>query len=85
MDRKDFPIRLIFIGRKDFPIRMISLTASICTYFSVLYFSALFIKYTPILDWHNNLGLRSFRFKIVYCSNDYILYFMIIINIVLTL
>ncbi len=28
---------------------------------------------------------QAFRFKIIYCSNDYILYFMIIINIVLTL
>ncbi len=28
---------------------------------------------------------QAFRFKIVYCSNDYILYFMIIVNIVLSL
>jgi hypothetical protein len=28
---------------------------------------------------------QAFRFKIDYCSNDYILYFMIIINIVLSL
>ncbi len=29
--------------------------------------------------------ISAFRFKIIYCNNGYILYFMIIINIVLTL
>ncbi len=29
--------------------------------------------------------ISGLRFKIVYCSNDYILYFMIIIDIVLSL
>jgi hypothetical protein len=41
------------------------------------YISALFvIKYAQLI--------QACRFMIVYCNNGYILYFMIIINIVLT-
>ncbi len=47
------------------------------------YFSAFFIKYAPIF-WLAQL-FQAFRFKIVYWSNDYISYFMNIINIVWTL
>ncbi len=79
--RKNFTIRLIFNGRKDFTIRLIFCESRhFCIYFQRLHFLIIFLS----MRWLAQL-FQAFRFKIVYCSNNYILYFMIIINIVWTL
>jgi hypothetical protein len=68
---KDFKIRLIFSGRKYFTIRLIFTGRKyLYIFFSVL-FSAVFIKYAPIIDWRNYFRPLGFRLitavMIIYC------------------
>jgi hypothetical protein len=71
--RKDFTIRLIFTGRKDFTIRLIFTGRKhLYVFFSAYIFDYLFTFLLSVRQYSKLAQLfQAFRFKIVYCSNDY--------------
>jgi hypothetical protein len=73
--RKNFTIRLIFTGRKDFTIPLIFTSRKDLYIFFSAYIFGSFCTFLLSVRQYSKLAqlFQAFRFKIVYCSNDYIL------------
>jgi len=73
--RKDFTIRLFFIMRKDFLIHLIFTDRKHLYIFFSAYISDYLSTFLMSVRQYSKLAqfFQAFRFKIVYCSNDYML------------